>query len=1465
MSAIDDEFIQIDRTFHELSLEEGAGDEAQMFRLLGNRDVIHWADLLSEHRVILLSEAGSGKTAEIRNVTRKLREEGKPAFFVRIEHVSQDFESAFEEGTHEEFMTWARSGQEGWLLLDSVDEARLRDPSDFERAIKRLGRHLKAVLQQAHILITSRATAWRSKTDLHLCRTEFPFQPILSVVSEDAEDPNQQAKTKKESSSKPGPTVPFKVVAIDNIQGEQFDAFVKGKGVEDINALRGALERKDAWPLTTRPLDLTELIEFWFANGRIGSRLELMESSIERRLEERDQNRADARPIAKEKLLFGVKLIAAAATLCQESAIRVPDGAENNKGFSVKDVLVDWDDKDCMTLLGRPIFDEGIYGSVRFHHRSVREYLAATWLHSLLKDHASRTQIEGLIFKSQYGMEVIVPTMRPVLPWLVLMDGRILERACKIAPEILFEGGDPSKLPPEKRSEILRQVCEQLAQPAHGRSMMDYSAVQRFANADLADDVKTLLEQYGEDDNIASFLARMVWHGELTTAAPEMKKLALQGQRSKHVRQSAIRALTAVGTVKDLEEVRRELVGQGAEIPREFISELVPKLAINTTAVEWLLLALEQVEAEERYHVDTLPNVLSQVASTWPLVLLPRWVNGLKRLLSMPPVIERRYCEISQRYKWLARHAAEAILRLADAKDPAALEEPSLHILRSIGILDEYHKVDIAQTLSALKKSISEWPELNRKLFWHEVAQTRAGHEANSGKPVTEYWQVGFLGRIWDLDVNAFDVAIEDITSRALEDDRLVALTLAFALYLKSDRPTAWRRKLTQAAKHEASLKAALGKLLRPSRDAADEWSKEEAKWKRQYKKRQAKEEERKQQWLVSLRANYHKFLVPENPKTLTNAQMYLYNALREGRGHSGKLGNGDWRSLIPEFGEGVANAFRDGAIRYWRNSRPKLNSQGKEENAIYPSTMFGLEGLEIEAQEVADWEKKLSKAEVKIAAGLAMLELNGFPSWLPGLYAAHPEIVIDTVMREIDFELANDDPKKDRHYVIDDVAYSGQWIWDGIAPLIVKRLSRPTKNIRALRNLLTVVQGSSLPDSELATLAAQKARTVRNGEAAPQWFATWAGVDPDRAIPALAARIAEFKLEKHRTAFAMNFIVALIGDRRDSSSVRQAYRTVAHMKALMLLTHEYVRQQEDIERAGKGAYSPGLRDDAQDARNALFAFVREARGKEAFLALSEIAQSHPNEASRPWMGHYAKEKAIQDADIAPWPPGRVREFHDNAERTPGTHRDLWELASNRLLDLKHDVEDGDASIASMLLRVDDETELRNYIGGWCRDRAAGRYLITQEEELADAKRPDLRFNVIGIDAPVPVELKIADKWTGPRLHERLEEQLCGDYLRDVRSDRGIFALIFRGERVGWDLPGGGRADTFEGLVNALQNHWTSISGRYPGVDDVKVIGIDLIKRGARRATRSMRKEPLPNAMPVSKVAVKKVRGTAGQ
>src|SRR4051812_9484716 len=395
-------FIALNRTFHEFTIEEGGGDDADLIRVPGQRDALHWPDLLREYRVILLSEAGSGKTMEVRHIARALRLEGKPAFFIRIEHVAHDFEDAFVEGSFEEFKTWATSGKEGWLLLDSVDEARLRDPNDFERAVSKLGRLVASVIQQAHIVITGRTTAWRPKTDLLLCWTAFPYQSVGETPDEGASTDKKRRIAINREARRTSVTDPFRIVALDDLHGPQIEAFLNSKGVQDSKAFRAAVDRKDAWSLTTRPLDLAELVDFWNQHQRIGSRLELMQSSISRRLDERDQDRADGRPIALERLRLGARLVAAAATLGQESAIRIPDGGDNPKGLAVREVLTDWDDIDCATLLSRPIFDEGIYGTVRFHHRSVREYLTAEWLHQVIINDGSRARIERLFFRSQY-------------------------------------------------------------------------------------------------------------------------------------------------------------------------------------------------------------------------------------------------------------------------------------------------------------------------------------------------------------------------------------------------------------------------------------------------------------------------------------------------------------------------------------------------------------------------------------------------------------------------------------------------------------------------------------------------------------------------------------------------------------------------------------------------------------------------------------------------------------------------------------------------------------------------------------------------------------------------------------------------------------------------------------------------------------------------------------------------------
>jgi hypothetical protein len=322
-----------------------------------------------------------------------------------------------------------------------------------------------------------------------------------------------------------------------------------------------------------------------------------------------------------------------------------------------------------------------------------------------------------------------------------------------------------------------------------------------------------------------------------------------------------------------------------------------------------------------------------------------------------------------------------------------------------------------------------------------------------------------------------------------------------------------------------------------------------------------------------------------------------------------------------------------------------------------------------------------------------------------------------------------------------------------------------------------------------------------------------------------------------------MSFVTGLFrGSRSEPHHTRQAFSTPAHLRALYMLMQTYVREDDDIEHESGEAYSPDLRDHAQDARNALYNKLREIAGKEAFVALSEIAAAHPNAPSRPWVDRHAVEKAEKDADLSAWTPVQVRDFYDHLDRTPGTHRELADLAIRRLLDLKDDLENGDDSVANILQRVEQEPEMRNYLAHALREKARGRFTVTQEEEFADEQRPDLRFHGAGFDAPVPAELKLAERWSGPELIERLENQLSGDYLRDNRSARGVFVLVNRTAGRHWDMPSGDRVD-FNGLLDALRGHWTGIAAQHTRVEDITVIGIDLPQRFVSKTKRPKKKK----------------------
>jgi hypothetical protein len=379
---------------------------------------------------------------------------------------------------------------------------------------------------------------------------------------------------------------------------------------------------------------------------------------------------------------------------------------------------------------------------------------------------------------------------------------------------------------------------------------------------------------------------------------------------------------------------------------------------------------------------------------------------------------------------------------------------------------------------------------------------------------------------------------------------------------------------------------------------------------------------------------------------------------------------------------------------------------------------------------------------------------------------------------------------------------------------------------------MLKIIQGSDIPDHAIARLAQSKA-TESEPPHASDWLAVWVGVAPDAAIPALTKQLSALPDAAEKTMFAMSFISKLWGGRRSETfGARGQFRTPPHLKTLYLLMHQHIRVQEDIERANGGVFSPELRDDAQDGRNRILQELSKAEGKEAFLALEEIATAHRQHPTFPYLENLCRDRAQRDSDLRAWEPDEVRDFNERLDRTPSNHRELADLATLRIFDLRDDLEEGDESIAAVVRTIDQETILRNFIGHDLREKAFNRYHIPQEAQLADDKKPDLRFHGMGFDAPVPVELKIADKWTGPKLFERLENQLAGDYLRDVRGGRGIFLLVYRGvEKGGWELPRTRRHVKFDELLQELRVHWAALAPKFPNIDDLAIIGIDLTKR----------------------------------
>ena len=602
-------FIDLQRRFHELSDSE-LEDTESLLSWSGSEfgPDIGWSELLRYPRVILLAEAGSGKTVEMQEQANRLAREGRFAFFLPLESLDgdpiADIISAAEE---EQFDQWKTDGKErAWFFLDAVDELKLTD-GKLDRALNRLSKAIDGHLDHARIIISCRPSDWRSGSDLNTVqhrlpvpevRRNSPVRPPEEVFIDGLRNEHgDRPHVDPEEDESPNQGTVRTVVMLP-MNDRQIKVFAEWRGMNDPAAFLAEIARQHASIFARRPLDLTDLIEAWSSSGRLGTRAEQHEANIAAKLKEDDPGRPDRGVLADTKARLGAERLALALALSRTRTIRSPDQAlDRRRADGVLDaaaILPDWTPAERQALLRRALFDPATYGRVRVHHRSVQEYLAAQRLRGLHEKGMSIKALFRLLFAERYGVEVVLPSMSEIAAWLALRIDAVRKELIKREPETLVSLGDPGSIDLATRRVLLRAFVSAYGRGGWCGLNIPFTEVRRLAHPELATVIRECWANGPANAEVRDLLLNLIRLGPVEACADLAHGVARDTAASDYHRITATRSLLACGWDDDVRDIAGAMLAEPLSWPDRLVQSIAPDLFPAIITVDELVKLMER-------------------------------------------------------------------------------------------------------------------------------------------------------------------------------------------------------------------------------------------------------------------------------------------------------------------------------------------------------------------------------------------------------------------------------------------------------------------------------------------------------------------------------------------------------------------------------------------------------------------------------------------------------------------------------------------------------------------------------------------------------------------------------------------------------------------------------------------------------------------------------------------------------
>lgn len=1425
---------------------EEADEQSILLRLgFGLPSGMTWEALLQSKRVLLVSEAGSGKTYECRNQCERLWDSGEAAFFLELADLAKnDFFAGFSLEETERFNQWLASQSEvATFFLDSIDELKLSLGS-FERALKCLAKAIHSRLNRARIIITSRPIPFDEDLARRLLPVPSPtveIEPSGETFAQIILQGSQQKKPNEED-KKPPPV--WRLVTLLPFSNEQIVEFARLQGVDDPEQMLNDLIRRNAQEFARRPQDLIELSADWRDSKRVRSHREQVEANVRIKLKPRD-DRPEPAELSVEKAIDGASRLALAMTMTRRLTIRHSaefDCGRTEPAFDPALILMDWTSAERKALLERALFSSASYGRVRFHHRSVMEFLAAKRLLSLRKKRMSASALKRLLFMQTRGKTIVRRSKRAIAGWLALEERSVFEMLRDNEPDVLFNEGDPASLTIPQRIRGLRAFVERHGKGGWRGVSAPSIQLHRFASRDLGGEINRLWNQGIENREIRQILLQLIELGSIAECSAIAYGCASDPQLKFGEHLAGIDALRSLSDSR-LPALVEQIANSSSDWSERRTRAAIMRLFPQHMSITQLFKILPRLNAGKR-SIESLGWDLTRLISEaeWKAEELEAIRAGLTLLISedlrWQGVWPRVYSSKSRFVSLLAATCAKGLLSEVRTE---WLQSGALALL-----LDDHddQNRDVIFKLAEILNNLTA--EHIRTLFWETDVLIQRLH------PIKDPWDRFYETTIdWKIQLK-YDRDIEWISedlsdANRTEEERAMVLEAAACLKPPvgewADHMVRLKSLVTDVPSLEVRIDAQIERSKKKS--GPQKWEIEQAKWKKVADDRKARD-----------LASWERFWknVCQDPETAFSDEKRDHTAWNLWRAMC-KVGSRSRRSgwnrqFIEDYlGKDVADRLRLALMRLWRADRPTLRSErpANEKGTYMVKWELGLAGIYAESEDTS-WATRLSNHEAELATRYATIDFNGLPAWMEALVKAHPTVVDEILGEELIAELDDKTEKHGYSMLLQDIDHSADLVVAIFLPRIRVWLDTNLPQLSETENVNREVERFSQVteflarhgDEDTRTHLSTIARKQLMKEAADPFSSICLSLlfnhDPESGVDALERQVQAISPSPKSEA------VILIGkffrDRSGDINISERQFTPTLLLRLMRLLYRHVRPEDDSHH--DGVYCPDERDEAEQARNKIVAVLLASKGEGGWAAKLEMAADPLCAYFKDRILAAADESWAEEVDSTAFSNEQAIVLDKSAEAPPMTNETLFTLMVDRLEDID-DLLLQDISPRESWANITEERVMRREIARELHHLANDQYKIDQEAVTADEKETDIRLRSTASAHEAIIEVKLADNRTTENLLATLEDQLVKKYMASGISRSGCLLVTIGKERK-WSNPNGGPKLNFSELIHLLRTEAENVMKKHHNSFRLHVHAFDLNSRLPTEATKKASK-----------------------